>query len=190
MQTAGEALAKRIIRHAYYRICPEGERISYEQAERIFVLCIGEKKGKQVTLPGGIVAFISGDSLVIKKAVEAPVEPLLLIPEQEVFHQGTKFRVCLSKTAQKDAKYCYPIRVKSGDEVVLRQRREGDKLYFHNVRIHKKLSDFFIDKKIPLHERDLVPLICVNGSVRVVAGHFYEEVTDCPEEELYYIILK
>ena len=89
-----------------------------------------------------------------------------------------------------DALLCYPIHIRAGDQVTVRSRMDGDKLYFHNMNIHKKLSDFLIDKKIPLHERDAIPLICVNDSVRVVVGHFYEDVTDCPQEELYYIILK
>lgn len=182
-------LLKRVFRYAYHRICPFGERISYEQLEWVFQLCQEGKKGKQVALPGGIVAFRSGDFLIFKSADEEEPESALLTVGQELFFKTADCSVCLSPEKE-NGKLCYPLRVRAGDEVTLRSRCAGDKLYFHNLGIHKKLSDFFIDKKIPLHERERIPLVCVNGSVRVVIGHFYEEVKDCPEEELYYIILK
>ncbi len=184
-----EVLVKRILRYAYHRICKVGERISYEQLERVFRLCRAAEKGKQISLPGGISALISGDFLRFGKTETDGFSPVLIPVEQDVFCGMADCYVRLSKEKESGL-YCYPIRVQQGENVTLRRRCEGDKLYFHNVGIHKKLSDFFIDKKIPLHERDCVPLICVNDSVRAVAGHFYEDVTDCPKDELYYIIFK
>lgn len=184
-----EVLVKRVLRRAYYAVCPQGESISYEQLEGIAKLCKDEKKGKQISLAGGIIALYSGDSLIIKQAEQAGVEPILLQPECPVSLWESGRQLCFSKTENSNSLYCYPIRVKQGEQVLLRTRCDGDKLYFGNVNIHKKLSDFFIDKKIPLHERDKIPLVCVEESVRVVAGHFYEEVTNCPKEEKYYIII-
>ncbi len=185
-----EVLIKRVLRRAYYTVCPQGESISYEQLERVFSLCKDQKKGKQISLSGGIVALYSGDFLILKQAEEFRIEPILLQPECSVSLWKSGNCICLSKKKNPNSLFCYPIRLKQGDQVFLRTRCDADKLYFGNVNIHKKLSDFFIDKKIPLHERDQIPLICVNGAVRVVVGHFYEEVIDCPELEQYYIIIK
>ena len=185
-----EVLVKRVIRRAYYEICPKGERITYEQIERVCRLISEDKKGKQISLPGGVIGLYSGEYLVLKPIGQERLEPFVLEAEEFVSNPKIPYRICLSEQKAEDALLCYPIRIRAGDQVTVRSRMDGDKLYFHNVNIHKKLSDFLIDKKIPLHERDRIPLICVNDSVRVVVGHFYEEVTDCSEEELYYIILK
>lgn len=183
-------LVKRTIRYAYYQICPSRERISYDQTEQIFRLCLAGKKGKQITLSGGIIALVSGDSLVFQNKPDSSLKPILLEAETAVRFGEYSHRICLSKNAHQGVYRCYPIRVKNGDVVTVRHRCAGDKLYFHNMGIHKKLSDFLIDKKIPLHERGNIPLICVNDSVRIVVDHFYEEVTNCLKEEQYYIILK
>lgn len=184
-----DVMVKRTIRYAYYQVCCSGEQISYRQTEQVFRLCIEGKKGKRITLPGGIVALLSGEFLVFKHSLQQAFGPVLLEAETFVCFGETEYHICLSKSKDCDAMFCYPIRVKVGDSVWVRQRCAGDKLYFENISIHKKLSDFLIDKKIPLHERDYIPLICVNDCVRVVTGHFYEEVSDCPKEEQYYIII-
>ncbi len=187
---ADEIIAKRVIRRAYYEICPKGERISYEQIDRVYRLISEEKKGKQISLPGGIIGLYSGEFLLLKPSGQERLNPFFLKEDHFVSDPVLSYQIGLFKNEIADAKFCYPIRVKEGEQVTVRSRNDGDKLYFHNLNIHKKLSDFLIDKKIPLHERETIPLICVNDSVRVVVGHFYEDVTDCPEEELYYIILK
>lgn len=185
-----EVIAKRVIRRAYYEICPRGERISYEQTESVFCLLTEGKKGKQISLPGGVVGLYSGEFLVLRPTVHEKFEPFFLEEEQFVSNPAFSYQIGLQKAKNSDTKLCYPIRIRVGEQVKVRSRQDGDKLYFHNVNIHKKLSDFLIDKKIPLHERETIPLICVNDFVRVVVGHFYEDVTNCPQEELYYIILK
>ncbi|MGI6129797.1 MAG: tRNA lysidine(34) synthetase TilS, partial [bacterium] len=49
----------------------------------------------------------------------------------------------------------------------VRNRRQGDWFYPQGVGGRKKLSDFFIDSKIPRHKRDRV-LIVTNASNDVV----------------------
>ena len=185
-----EVLAKRILRRAYYRICGNTGRISYEQLERLYQLCRTDKKGKQITLPGGIVARLSGDFLIFGKNEKYCGETVVLEAEVPICYGAKNQRICFSKQEDANARFCYPICAKAGDSITVRQRREGDRLYFYNMKIHKKLSDFFIDKKIPLHEREQIPVICVNDSVRIVVGHFYEAVIDCSKDEQYYIIIK
>jgi tRNA(Ile)-lysidine synthase len=63
--------------------------------------------------------------------------------------------------------------------IVVRGRKEGDRISPLGTSGHKKLKDLFIDKKIPLRERDTIPIvvmdnqpiwvvgICMDNSVRV-----------------------
>lgn len=55
--------------------------------------------------------------------------------------------------------------------LVLRTRQAGDRFVPLGMKMQKKLSDFFIDKKVPLNEKDHVPLLINgNGDLIWVAG--------------------
>lgn len=59
-----------------------------------------------------------------------------------------------------------------GSQLAVRNRRPGDRVRLPGVGGHKKLQDFFVDRKIDRRQRDLVPLV-VDESDRIVwvAGH-------------------
>ncbi len=55
--------------------------------------------------------------------------------------------------------------------LVLRSRQPGDVFVPLGMKTHKKLSDFFIDEKVPLPEKDKIPLLINgNGDIIWVAG--------------------
>lgn len=55
--------------------------------------------------------------------------------------------------------------------LVLRSRQPGDVFVPLGMKAHKKLSDFFIDEKVPLPEKDKIPLLINgNGDIIWVAG--------------------
>ena len=55
--------------------------------------------------------------------------------------------------------------------LVLRTRQPGDVFIPLGMKTHKKLSDFFIDEKVPLPEKDKIPLLINgNGDIIWVAG--------------------
>ena len=139
-----DVMVKRTIRYAYYQMCCSGECISYRQTERLYQLCIDGKKGKQISLPGGIVALLSGEFLVFKYRGEQACKPVLLEAETPVCFGEADYNICLSKSKDCDATFCYPIRVKAGDSVWVRQRCAGDKLYFQNIRIHKNIHKMLL----------------------------------------------
>src|SRR5206468_7741831 len=66
--------------------------------------------------------------------------------------------------------------------LAVRSRRPGDRFQPAGLTGHRKLQDFFVDRKIARADRDRVPLV-VDGSDRIiwVAGHRIDEtfrVTD------------
>ena len=58
----------------------------------------------------------------------------------------------------------------TGYSLYARNRREGDWFYPQGVGGRKKLSDFFIDCKIPRQERDRVLLLTNSTDIIWVAG--------------------
>jgi tRNA(Ile)-lysidine synthase len=66
--------------------------------------------------------------------------------------------------------------------LAVRNRRPGDRFRPLGLGGRKKLQDYFVDRKVPRHDRDFVPLV-VDGADRIVwvAGHGIDEefrVTD------------
>lgn len=52
----------------------------------------------------------------------------------------------------------------------VRSRRHGDRVQWLGERHTRKLKSIFIDAKIPKHQRDRIPLICVDGVIAWVPG--------------------
>ncbi len=58
-----------------------------------------------------------------------------------------------------------------GEPVIVRGRRPGDRLRPLGLDGEKKVQDIFVDAKVPLAERDGVPLLCGSGGIVWVVGH-------------------
>jgi tRNA(Ile)-lysidine synthase len=56
--------------------------------------------------------------------------------------------------------------------LTLRAWQQGDYFYPIGMKTRKKLSDFFIDQKVPLHQKNDIPvLINGNGDVVWIGGY-------------------
>ncbi|PKP36170.1 MAG: hypothetical protein CVT98_08800 [Bacteroidetes bacterium HGW-Bacteroidetes-15] len=55
--------------------------------------------------------------------------------------------------------------------LTLRQWREGDWFIPFGMEGRKKISDFLIDQKVPLHRKDSVLVLESNGHIIWVVGH-------------------
>lgn len=57
----------------------------------------------------------------------------------------------------------------------MRTRRPGDRIYPLGGPGSKKLQDYFVDAKVPKHERDGWPLVCIGSEVVWVFGKAVSE---------------
>ncbi len=73
-------------------------------------------------------------------------------------------------------------------ELFLRHRREGDSYYYGGMT--HKLKKLFNDKKIPLQERELIPILCDEKGIVWVPGFGVRDDGGCennaPEAAFYY----
>lgn len=59
----------------------------------------------------------------------------------------------------------------SGKQLYLRSRKNGDRIQAIGLKGTKKVKDVFIDKKIPLHLRWKIPLLCVDDEILWIIGY-------------------
>lgn len=76
---------------------------------------------------------------------------------------------------------------KTGAELVVRQRRPGDRFYPLGMSKPKKLQDFMVDAKVPAAWRDHIPVVCAAEQIIWVVGWRIDDrvkVTEGTEEVL------
>ncbi|MFH1618122.1 MAG: tRNA lysidine(34) synthetase TilS, partial [Candidatus Margulisiibacteriota bacterium] len=62
-----------------------------------------------------------------------------------------------------------------GKELVVRSRKEGDRFIPLGMRGTKKVHDYLIDQKVPLEERDYIPIVEAEKRIVWLAGHRIDE---------------
>ncbi|MBQ7950152.1 MAG: tRNA lysidine(34) synthetase TilS [Clostridia bacterium] len=170
------AIARKVIRRCYYLLAGEKGHISYEQIHRLLALCKSGQSGQKIELPSKVEGALCNDWLMFSRKQEETsyTYPLSFGEWVDVPEWDCAF--CLAKEMPEDCDYSYPMVVSSGDSVWVRNRKNGDKIYFSNQNIHKKVSDFLSEKKVPLWDRNRIPLVLVNDDIRVITGYFWESI--------------
>jgi tRNA(Ile)-lysidine synthase len=174
----------------------EGRSISFEHvAAAIRLIDAGEDgEGRRIDVPGHTVQRIGG-RLVLTNRRHSPVSrkadanlfrlPLSIPGEVQI--PGTRSVVSAEDAPASCAEagngaVAVVRRDRVQGSLVVRNRRPGDRFRPVGLGGSKKLQDLFVDRKLPLLERDRVPLV-VDGTDRIVwvAGYGIDEafrVTD------------
>lgn len=96
-----------------------------------------------------------------------PHDDRLMFLDQQIeitYTEIVQFEKELNKAFIDTKKLIYPL--------ILRAKQEGDKFIPLGMKTYKKLSNFFIDQKVPLNEKNLVPiLVNGNGEIIWIAGY-------------------
>lgn len=169
-------LQRRIIREALNSLQNHLQNIQFKHIENIRELCLTDRGEKYLDLPGEIqirkiyqdleISYKKQLSKIWNKKKNNILEYKLLLSREEKYPclgikiksqkyelSQTDFVECLKNTEKKQAYLDY-------DKLVLplkiRNRRKGDRFKPLNCNYFKKIKSYFIDLKIPFHERDNV----------------------------------
>lgn len=143
--------------------------------ERVLRSVRQARPGTRVSLGRGIEAAVSGRYLVIGPSAQAPFWLPVHIG-QEVVDPARRFAFKCSPAALDEFQALRGTSpalefVDAGEvrgPLRLRSWQRGDRFFPLGMQESKRLSDFFIDAKVPQHRRNLVPLLeCDNGIVWV-----------------------
>lgn len=175
------------IRRALRLLNQSGTELSLAQTESVVSLLQSPQAETHISLPGGIRAEREGDALWIGTVVEEMLESEWELPIEapctiripaanitltcEILPRGLE-RSELPNTGPHEAFMDWQC-VKGN--LVIRNRRPGDRFHPLGAPGSRKLKDYFIDIKWPQKDRDRVPLLVDDEGIICVLGHVIAE---------------
>lgn len=74
--------------------------------------------------------------------------------------------------------------------LIVRNRRQGDRFQPYGMQGTKKIKDFFIDAKVPRHDRDSIPLLVCGDAILWVIGYTTSESFKIEPDTQQYLYLR
>ena len=160
-------LKQSLIRRAFEMVSGRLKDVEETHIEAIEDL-INKQSGKRISLPYDITATRVYDSIILSS--EGSFETL-----DNVSDHGITWEICnredLTIEIPKEQYVKWFDYEKTGDDLEVRTCRDGDYLLIGKEGHKKSLSRFMIDNKIPLQERDKIPLLATGSHVLWVVGY-------------------
>ena len=127
--------------------------------------------------PSRRVELVSdGRQLVVRRVLEhAPADyEYHLVAGEDIEIPEAGWRIAAARTNEREhhAEHAQSVAVAhdSAISIIVRNRRRGDRFRPLGMDNEKKLSDFFIDRKIPKEIRDTLPLVLIDGRIAWIVG--------------------
>ncbi len=186
-----EAIQRRVIRYAVQNLSPEGWEAEFEQVEKLReAIRTGRRAG--VTVHGGrLHASVGQRALrVWVKHESAPLayEIVVQIPGETpvpgagvtLFAEYSPLPAAHSWRQDNWEVWCDASRI-SG-QLKVRNWRRGDRVQPLGLSGHRKLSDIFIDRKVPLSLRGRIPVVCDAEGIIWIVGICLAHRVRCTSE--------
>ncbi|MCL2171319.1 MAG: tRNA lysidine(34) synthetase TilS [Defluviitaleaceae bacterium] len=170
----------------------------FDHIESLISLALGDT-GKEIHLPKNRRAVRIYDTIQIAEntqenplnfCVKLPINEPIFVPEAGLWFYLGKTPYFSVKNNQKSTKILCTKALKYDmidREVEIRTRRPGDVLYFNNVGT-KKLSDYFIDNKIPRQQRErAIFAVCGNRIILMIGGFETDFFADIDGDNTIYL---
>lgn len=154
------SIAKRVIKKAFESHSDAGLESIHVESILSFAK---EGKNGRISLPDGISAVFEGNNLTFNRedrAAAASASYSLSLSEGINYIEGTPFAVSLDKldaSVPLGYKIYASANVTSALPLSARNRREGDRIL--DCGMHKRIKKLMCDKKVPISDRDILPLI-------------------------------
>jgi tRNA(Ile)-lysidine synthase len=202
------ALQRRFILQAFRALGDASEQLGADQVALVLAWVADAQVASTLDLGRGIRCRMGYDHVLIERDdVELiqdttgliPANTAVIIPQHSVHHSlynedlahryGLQLRVSdVANPTDADKCICVP----RGVDVMLRTRRAGDRFCPRGMAGRsRKLKDWMIDRKIPRHLRDSIPLIEAGGRIVAIYSlqtwHLAEVLDD--EADCMYVIL-
>ncbi|MBM7855985.1 tRNA(Ile)-lysidine synthase [Desulfohalotomaculum tongense] len=175
------AVQRRVIRYAWIKLTGGQKDLSFYHVEAVIKQCKNLNLAT-VELPGGYKCKVTYSKIQLelqhdKKDIPYYCYPLK-IPGKTIIdeigkvitaqlYQAGEFHRDPAKLPGNEAALDYD---RTGAEIFVRKRRQGDVFKPQGTGGTVKLKKFFIDQKVPREKRDLIPIVCSSSEIIWVSG--------------------
>jgi tRNA(Ile)-lysidine synthase len=176
-------LKRYLLRAAAEKLLGSAKDIEMRHIEEMMSLAT-KPAGKRLNLPGGLT-FSTGynqyqlatDLAALSPLPELEGESQLNIPGETQL-PGWRIKAAIidrEEMAEKNNFTAYLDLAKTGDKLLVRPRRRGDRFQPLGLPQPKKLGEFMIDAKIPQAWRGKIPIVCSEEQILWVVGWRLDE---------------
>jgi tRNA(Ile)-lysidine synthase len=178
------ALQRRVVRRAFLSVQGSSAGLGWQHVDRVCTLGSKGTTGKMVELPHGVRVTKKYGQLIFQRGVcengvvafyyrlQIPGETRLPVLGKVMAADLVAPPVLPFKAKKNEAWLDYH---KLAFPLCIRQRQPGDRFWPLGAAGPKKLKEYFINAKIPVAQRDLIPLVACAHEVVWVAGWRIDE---------------
>ena len=171
------ALQRTLVREAISQLLGDLKDIEWKHIESI-ISALTLPASKRLSLPRGLSLSTQYSKCVISSPSTQSPFPILegecqLKVPGETLLPGWQVKAIILESApsfSSEAFKAYFDFDKVGEEIIVRNRRRGDRFQPLGMGEPKKLQDFMVDAKIPREIRDYIPLVCSPQHILWVVG--------------------
>jgi tRNA(Ile)-lysidine synthase len=191
-------LKRYLFRAAAERLLGSAKDIEMRHIEEM-MSALDKPTGKRLSLPRGLTLSVEYDSYLLAPDATA-LSPLpvlegefpLKIPGKTLLPGWRVEAKIVDRekiTEKDDFTACFDL-AKSGDKLLVRPRKRGDRFQPLGLSKPKKLNEFMIDAKIPQAWRQRVPIVCSAEHIIWVVGWRIDERVKVTEDTKKVLCLK
>lgn len=176
-------LKRYLLRALVERLLGSAKDIEMRHVEEMMSLAT-KAAGKRLSLPGGLTFSVEYNRYLLTSDLTA-LSPLPLLKGEfplnipgETRLPGWRVEATIIKQeemSEKDDFTAHLDLTKSGDRLMVRPRRRGDRFQPLGLAQPKKLGEFMIDAKIPNTWRGQIPIVCSEEQILWVVGWRLDE---------------
>ncbi len=191
------AVKRHLLRVSIERLIGNIKDIEAQHIEQV-ITALTKPAGRRISLPGGLVFFIEYDKYLIGRdpAALSPCPVLeaefpLKLPGETLLPGWRVEATVINREQMGEEKEDFTAHLdfnKTGDKLIVRSRRPGDRFQPLGMSQPKKLGEFMIDAKIPHSWRGRVPLVCSPRQILWVVGWRIDDrvkVTEATKQVLF-----
>ncbi len=180
-----KAILTRLIKKSFVNFT--GKHTNFEMKHILEVISLANKEtNKRINIPNGIIAEnIYGDIHLKFKENKRDEFQEIILRKSELEGSNVNFKNYIIDfniiDNKKNIEFSNNVLIKFFDydkikeKLIIRERLNGDRIIPLGMKGSKKIKDIFIDLKLPIEERNQVPVLCFDDEIAWLVGYKVSE---------------